>query len=64
MAKRKLEKIKEEHKKEEESDKQDLNSMKTSNKRNKKHQSIESEIMIDMKAARKSRQREKCLSHI
>ena len=35
--------------------------MKTSNKRNKKQQSIESEIMIDMKAARKSRQRDKIL---
>ena len=35
--------------------------MKTSNKRNKKQQSIESEIMIDMKAARKSKQREKML---
>ena len=31
--------------------------MKTSNKRNKKQQSIESELMIDMKAARKSRQK-------
>ena len=35
--------------------------MKTSNKLNKKQQSIESEIMIDMKAVRKSRQKEKML---